>query len=80
MNDVNAAAALISTVVPQIGAAYQLYRLIWLQTNPGKTEADYLQHLADASKQTIGDADAVLTGLGYTQDATGAWHKAPASS
>lgn len=79
LNDVNAAVSLISVVLPQVSAAYGILRVIWHQTNPGKTEADFLTFLQTASQKNVDDSSAILVADGYVQDpASGNWSKAPA--
>lgn len=73
--DVNAAVSLISLAVPQAMAAYNILRAIWLRTNPGKNEADYLQYLQDASQQNVDESAAILKADGYVQDANGNWSR-----
>jgi len=73
--EVNDALTLISAFLPQAATAYQLFKVIWTVSNPGKTEADYLAYLTTASQQNITDADAILKADGYVQDASGNWSK-----
>ena len=75
---INSDLQLVSTAMPILGAAYAAYRAIWLATNPGKTEDDYVSHLGDVSKANVSAADAILIADGYVLDG-GNWHK-PASS
>lgn len=66
----------VSIAVPIAMAAYTLFKGIWLSTNPGKTEADYLTYLQTASQSNIDDTATYLTAQGYTQQADGSWRKA----
>jgi hypothetical protein len=81
VNTINDAATLVGAFVPQAMVAYQLLKVIWLQTNPGKTEDDYLNMLQSVSQQNIDQSAAILIADGYSQDANGNWSKpgAPAA-
>lgn len=74
-SEVNDALSVITAFVPQAATAYVLFRNVWLVANPGKTEADYLQMLSDASQKNINDSSAILMADGYVQDANGNWSK-----
>lgn len=65
----------VQTVVPQLQAAYLAYKTIWTAINPGKTEADYEQHLLELSNTAITAADAILISDGYVKDTNGNWSK-----
>lgn len=70
----------LSSLVPVVGqlvSAYNAYKLIWTAINPGKTEADYENHLSDLSNANISAADAILIGDGYVKDTLGNWSKPP---
>jgi hypothetical protein len=73
VEEVQAAVTLVSTVFPQAMAAYQILKAIWMATNPGKTEADYLAYLQTASQQNLDDASAILKAHGYVPDGAGGW-------
>lgn len=73
LSDVNAALQVISVASPILFAAYQGFRTIWLLSNPGKSEADYIAYLITAATRTISDSDAILISIGYKQDAQGHW-------
>lgn len=76
LTEVNDAVALISTVLPQVGAAYGILRVIWQRTNPGKTEADFLSFLQSESQKNVDESSAILIADGYVQDPlTGNWSK-----
>lgn len=69
LNDITADVALAMT-------AYSIFKGIWLRTNPGKTEADYLTYLQTASQANIDDTAALLIADGYTASADGkTWTK-----
>lgn len=74
---VNDALALVSTVLPQAMAAYSILKLIWLRTNPGKTEADFLSYLEQASQLNVDETEAILKADGYVQDGKGGWSRPP---
>jgi hypothetical protein len=73
--EVNDAMVLVSTVLPQAMAAYSILKLIWLRTNPGKTEADYLGYLLAASQTNVDETAALLTADGYVETSPGNWSK-----
>jgi hypothetical protein len=72
---VNDAVGLLGTVVPQVLIAYNLFKIIWTSTNPGKTEEDFLNYLTAMSQQNIDQSAAILIADGYVQDAAGNWSK-----
>lgn len=73
VQDVTAAVGLVSTVLPQALAAYNLLKAAWLTANPDKTEADFLATLDQVSLQNVADADAILIKDGYTLGTDGIW-------
>ena len=73
---INSALATVNAEIPLLLVAYEGFKAIWLVANPGKTEAEYVQHLQDASANLLSHADAVLTALGYVRQADGSWRKA----
>lgn len=73
--DVQGAISLISMALPQVMTAYQLFKVIWLRTNPGKTEADFLTYLQTASQANIDDSAAILTADGFVEVSPGNWVK-----
>lgn len=76
---ISEAISLLATVTPQVLAAYNALKVIWLNANSGKTEADFLAMLDAASQQNIDDATAILIRDGYSLDAGGNW-VAPATT
>lgn len=70
---VNASIALVSTLLPEVAALVLGLKTIWTRENPGKTEADWIASLTDASAQLTSEADAQLVSDGYTKDAAGNW-------
>ena len=74
-NEVSDAISLVSTAFPQFIAAYTVLKAIWLRTNPGKTEADYLEYLRSASQANIDDTAALLAADGYKLQPDGSWKK-----
>jgi hypothetical protein len=75
VNEVNAAVALLSTVAPEVTAAYSLLKVIWMRTNPGKTEDDYRAYLRSTSHANIDDSAAILRADGFEPDGAGGWKK-----
>jgi len=76
IDQVNAGLSLISTVIPQLTAAYAAYRIIWGVSHPGGSEEDFLAHLTEVSQKNVDEADAILMAHGYVRDpATGNWSK-----
>ena len=75
LTELNAAAALVSTMLPQVATAYAILKTIWLRTNPGKTEADFVSYLGTASQANIDDTAALLKADGYIEQADGSWKK-----
>lgn len=74
--EVNAALTTLSVAVPQFAAAYGILKVIWMRTNPGKTEADYLAYLQTSAQANIDDTSALLIADGFVQAADGSWKKA----
>lgn len=70
---INASLALVSSVLPEVGALVLGLKTIWLSKNPARTEAEWIAGLADASAQLTSEADAQLLKDGYVQDADGKW-------
>lgn len=68
----NAAIALVSTVMPEVGALVMGLKMIWQKKNPGKTDADFFADLLTASDQLVSDADAQLIADGFTR-VNGKW-------
>ena len=71
----NDAMTILGTVVPQAMIAYNMFKVIWLMSNPGKTEEDYLTMLTTASQANIDQSSAILLADGYVEDAQGNWSK-----
>ena len=71
----NASIALVSSVIPEVGALVLGLKTIWLAANPGKTEVDWISGLGSASAALTSQADAQLLKDGYVQDAAGNWAK-----
>ena len=65
----------VSVAFPIAMAAYSMLRIIWLRTNPGKTEADYLTYLQTASQSNIDDSAVILIADGYVLMPDGSWKK-----
>ena len=72
---INASIALVSVVMPEVGALILGMKTIWMAANPGKTEADYFTALATKSVALTSQADAQLIKDGYVQDGAGNWSK-----
>lgn len=74
----NSAIALVSTVMPEVGALVMGLKMIWQKQNPGKTDAEYMAALLAASDQLVSDAAAQLIADGFTR-LDGKWIPPPAS-
>jgi hypothetical protein len=72
---INEAVSMVSLALPQVMAAYNLYKVIWMATNPGKTEDEFFAHLGEASTKNIDESDAVLRAHGYEPDGAGGYRK-----
>ncbi len=66
---------LVGSVVPQLAAAYAIYRTIWTAINPGKTEQEFEDHLTASASAAVSAADAILLADGFTRDVNGNWTK-----
>ena len=75
LTDINAGLATVNAALPILVNAYALLKEIWLRTNPGKTEADYLNYLATTSTTNLTDSAAILVADGYVQQADGSWKR-----
>lgn len=68
--------ALVSTVLPEVGVFVEGLKLIWLKSNPGKTEADWIGSLAGDSGELTTEADQILIDAGYVRQGDGSWKHA----
>lgn len=71
----NSAMATVNAALPIALAAYNILKGIWLRTNPGKTEADYVGYLQAASLANVDDTAALLISDGYVEQPDGSWKK-----
>lgn len=71
-----AVAALEPDIALALGA-YNLFRTIWMATNPGKTEADFQNYLQATSTTNVDTTAVYLRGEGYveTPEGSGHWSK-----
>jgi hypothetical protein len=75
LKDIAADVVGLAPTLSSLMAAYNTYKAIWTAINPGKTDADYEQHLLDLSNSAISAADAILIRDGYVQALDGSWSK-----
>lgn len=73
--ELEAAVGLVTRVIPVLGTAFSVLQSIWLRTNPGKTEADFLDYLDTASQANIDDSAAILRADGFIEGPPGTWKK-----
>lgn len=76
--DLGKASTLLTSLSADVAlamSAYALLKRIWMQTNPGKTEADYQAYLQSASQANIDDTAALLEADGFVEDPPGTWTK-----
>ena len=78
VSDIDAAVGLISSVNPILFAAYAAFKTIWMTSNPGQTEAQYIAALLALSQSAAASDAAWLVSKGYVQQPDGSW-KAPAA-
>lgn len=71
----NSAMTTVNAALPILMAAYNVLKAIWLRTNPGKSEADYLGYLQASSLSNVDDSAAILIADGYVQQADRSWKK-----
>ena len=80
INKINAniatASAALTAVTDGIAlavTAYSILKGIWLRTNPGKTEDDYLNYLKSSSQLNIDDTATQLKADGWVETSPGNW-------
>ena len=69
------ALAQVDEALPLALTAFQALKTIFLRTNPGKTEADYIAYLKTSAQANIDDTEAILQADGWTENADGSWTK-----
>lgn len=64
--------------IPILSTAYNLYKIIWMRTNPAATEDDYRAHLQTSSQTNIDTTAVLLKADGFVENPPGTWTKPPA--
>ncbi len=77
----NASIGVVSAAIPEVGALIVGLKAIWIAANPGKSDADWVATVGNASGSLLSTADAQLTADGFVRDpVTGKWTHPPSAS